>query len=60
VVSLAAALAIPKTLPSGEPFPGRDLVQFLTFTTIFVTLVGQGLTLPWIIRKLGVDRLPDA
>ena len=53
VVSLAAALALPLTTAAGKPFPGRDLIQFLTFCVIFVTLVGQGLTLPLIIRGLG-------
>jgi CPA1 family monovalent cation:H+ antiporter len=47
-VSLAAALALPTT------FPGRDLVVFLTFAVIVATLVGQGLTLPPLIRRLGV------
>ena len=46
VVSLAAALALPAALPTGEPFPHRDLVILLTFGIVFVTLVGQGLTLP--------------
>jgi CPA1 family monovalent cation:H+ antiporter len=54
VVSLAAALAIPHTLPNGEPFPERDLILFFTFCVILMTLVGQGLTLPWLIRALGV------
>ncbi|HEV3438943.1 MAG TPA: Na+/H+ antiporter [Gemmata sp.] len=54
VVSLAAALALPQTLPDGQPFPGRSLIQFLTFAVIFTTLVGQGLTLPLVIRALGV------
>jgi Na+/H+ antiporter len=53
-VSLAAALALPLTLNSGEPFPGRDLIQFITFSLILVTVVGQGLTLPWLIRRLGL------
>jgi NhaP-type Na+/H+ or K+/H+ antiporter len=53
VVSLAAALAIPFTTGAGQPFPHRDLILFLTFTVILVTLVGQGLLLPWIIRMLG-------
>jgi Na+/H+ antiporter len=53
-VSLAAALALPLHTNSGEPFPGRDLIQFITFALILVTVVGQGLTLPWLIRKLGV------
>jgi CPA1 family monovalent cation:H+ antiporter len=53
-VSLAAALALPRTLPSGEPFPQRDLLVFLTFAVILATLVGQGLTLPLVIRRLGI------
>ena len=52
-VSLFAALALPTTI-AGEPFPGRGLVIFLTFTVILVTLIGQGLTLPALIRFTGV------
>lgn len=48
-VSLAAALALPTEVPE------RDLVLFLTLTVIFVTLVGQGLTLPWLVRRLGIE-----
>lgn len=55
VVSLAAALALPLTTSDGAPFPGRNLIQFLTFWVIFATLVGQGLTLPLLIRGLGVS-----
>jgi CPA1 family monovalent cation:H+ antiporter len=54
VVSLAAALALPLKVDSGAPFPERDLVIFLTFSVILATLVGQGLTLPWLARRLGV------
>jgi len=53
-VSLAAALALPTTI-DGEPFPGRGLVIFLAFSVILVTLIGQGLTLPALIRALGVE-----
>ncbi len=53
-VSLAAALALPLTTDAGAPLPGRDLIQFITFALILVTVVGQGLTLPWLIRRLGV------
>ncbi len=53
-VSLAAALALPLETNAGEPFPGRDLIQFITFSLILVTVVGQGLTLPWVIRRLGL------
>lgn len=54
VVSLAAALAIPLTIESGTPFPQRDLILFATFGVIIITLIGQGLTLPTVIRWLGV------
>jgi CPA1 family monovalent cation:H+ antiporter len=53
-VSLAAALAIPLTIEGGAPFPGRELVIFLTFAVTFATLVVQGLTLGPLIRALGV------
>src|SRR3989475_4849785 len=52
--SLAGALAIPFLLPTGEPFPGRDLILLLTFCVIFGTLVLQGLTLAPLVRWLGV------
>jgi CPA1 family monovalent cation:H+ antiporter len=55
VVSLAAAFALPFTLPNGSAFPGRDYILFLTFCVILTTLVFQGLTLPLIIRKLGIE-----
>jgi CPA1 family monovalent cation:H+ antiporter len=54
-VSLAAALALPLSTDSGEPFPGRDLVLFLTFAVILFTLVAMGLTLPLLIRWLGLE-----
>ncbi len=54
VVSLAAALAIPFTTADGSPFPDRDLILFLTFCVIFVTLVGEGLTLPLVVRAFGL------
>ena len=53
-VSLAAALALPFALDSGAPFGSRDLIIYLTVAVIFVTLVGQGLTLPWVVRRLGL------
>jgi CPA1 family monovalent cation:H+ antiporter len=55
VVSLAAAFALPFALPDGSAFPGRNYILFLTFCVILTTLVFQGLTLPLIIRKLGVE-----
>jgi CPA1 family monovalent cation:H+ antiporter len=54
IVSLAAALGIPFATAAGAPFPGRDLILFLTFSVILVTLVGQGLLLPSVIRALGL------
>lgn len=51
VVSLAAALAIPITLSNGEAFPHRNLILFITFVVILLTLLVQGLTLPYIIRR---------
>ncbi len=53
-VSLAAALAIPITIASGRAFPHRSLLLFLTFAVILATLVLQGLTLPALIRLLGM------
>lgn len=54
VVSLAAALSLPETLSDGRPFAQRSLILFLTFSVILVTLVLQGLTLPTLIRWLGL------
>ena len=54
VVALAAAIALPETLADGRPFPERNLIIFLTFSVILVTLVLQGLTLPPLIRALGL------
>ncbi|MEJ0092058.1 MAG: hypothetical protein WDN46_01035 [Methylocella sp.] len=57
IVSLAAALAIPFATASGQPFPARDLILFLTFSVILLTLVGQGLLLPSVIRALGLAHI---
>jgi len=54
VISLATALAIPLTLQDGSAFPKRQSIIFLAFVVIFVTLVVQGLTLPLLIRLLGI------
>jgi monovalent cation/hydrogen antiporter len=59
VVSLAAALAIPLTTASGAPFPYRDLVLFVTFGVIIITLVGQGLMLPAVVRWLKLPRAAE-
>jgi Na+/H+ antiporter len=59
-VSLAAALALPFTLANGEAFPDRDLILFVSFGVIFVTLVGLGLSLPTVVRWLGVTQASRA
>ncbi len=53
VVALAAAISLPKVMADGSPFPERDVIIFVTFCVIFVTLVFQGLSLPYFIRRLG-------
>jgi Na+/H+ antiporter len=60
VVSLAAALAIPFSTATGAPFPERDLILFITFGVIIITLVGQGLMLPSVIRWLGLTNEANA
>jgi monovalent cation/hydrogen antiporter len=54
-VSLAAALALPLTTDAGDRFPHRELIIFLTFGVILGTLVVQGLTLPTVVRALGIE-----
>jgi len=54
-VTLAAALALPLTTDAGHAFPNRDLIIFLAFAVIVATLVLQGMTLPAVIRLLGVE-----
>ncbi len=58
VMSLATALALPYALQNGEDFPQRNIILFITFVVILVTLVVQGLTLPWLVRQLGVQESP--
>jgi len=59
-VSLAAALALPFALPNGEGFPYRDLILFVSFGVIFITLVGFGLGLPLVVRWLGLAQTARA
>ncbi len=59
VVSLASALAIPLTLVGGEAFPQRNLIIFITFIVILVTLVLQGLSLPFLVKWLKIDEQDD-
>ncbi|MFB9845438.1 Na+/H+ antiporter [Mucilaginibacter ginsenosidivorans] len=60
VVSLASALAIPLTMSNGQVFPYRNLILFITFVAIVITLVGQGLALPWIVRKVKPEYFSEA
>ncbi|MFE0103857.1 Na+/H+ antiporter [Streptomyces sp. NPDC059009] len=60
VASVALALAIPLQTDNGDPFPGRDEIVFVAFCVIMATLVAQGLTLPWLVKRLGVTADSDA
>ncbi|MFF3641773.1 Na+/H+ antiporter [Streptomyces sp. NPDC002564] len=60
VASVALALAVPLKTDDGSPFPGRDEIIFIAFCVIMATLVVQGLTLPWLVKKLGVRADADA
>lgn len=60
VASVALALAIPLKTDDGNPFPGRDEIVFIAFAVIMATLVVQGLTLPWLVRRLRVRADTDA
>ncbi|WP_316634700.1 Na+/H+ antiporter [uncultured Flavobacterium sp.] len=55
IVSLAIALGLPKFLPDGTPFPERNSIIFISVMVVLLTIVGQGLTLPWIVKKTGVN-----
>jgi CPA1 family monovalent cation:H+ antiporter len=54
VASIALALAVPLTVQSGLPFPARNVIVFVAFAVVLSTLVVQGLTLPWLVNRLGV------
>jgi CPA1 family monovalent cation:H+ antiporter len=55
VITLAAAMSLPDVVSSGVAFPQRDLLIFLSFCVILTTLILQGLSLPYLIRKLGLS-----
>jgi CPA1 family monovalent cation:H+ antiporter len=59
VASVALVLAIPLETDAGAPFPSRDEIIFIAFGVIMATLVLQGLTLPWLVRRLGVKADTD-
>jgi CPA1 family monovalent cation:H+ antiporter len=56
VDSLAAAISLPLTRFGGRRFPKRNMIIYLTFCLMFATLVVQGLTMPWLIRVLGLSQ----
>ncbi|UTN02369.1 Na+/H+ antiporter [Flavobacterium bizetiae] len=56
IVSLAIAIGIPKQLEDGTPFPERDAIIFISVAVVLLTLIGQGLTLPWIVKKLNLKQ----
>ena len=60
VIALAAALSLPTFLNNGERFPQRGLLIFLSFSVILFSLVIQGLTLPKLIRFLGLEGADDS
>lgn len=60
VASVALALAIPLTMDDGSAFPDRDEIVFIAFGVIMATLVIQGLTLPWLVKRLGVRADTDS
>lgn len=59
VVSLATALSVPFVLSTGEKFPQRDLILFISFTVILITLVFQGLTLPLLVKRVKIHEIDN-
>ncbi|MCX4748928.1 Na+/H+ antiporter [Kitasatospora sp. NBC_01287] len=55
VATVALALAIPLTTHAGADFPGRGRIVFIAFSVVLFTLLVQGLSLPWLVRRLGID-----
>ncbi|WP_343305509.1 Na+/H+ antiporter [Chitinophaga niabensis] len=55
IVSLAIAIGLPATLKDGSPFPQRAAIIFISIVVVLFTLIGQGLTLPWLVRKLNTE-----
>jgi len=55
IVSLAIAIGLPVTLHGGASFPMRNEIIFLSIVVVLFSLLGQGLSLPWVVKKLGKD-----
>lgn len=53
IVSLATAIALPLTLSNGQAFPQRNAIIFISVVVVLISIIGQGLTLPWLVRRLG-------
>ena len=56
IVSLAIAISLPVTLSDGTAFPQRNAILFISVVVVLITLIGQGVTLPWLVRKLKPDQ----
>jgi CPA1 family monovalent cation:H+ antiporter len=54
IVSLAIAIGLPETLSDGTPFPQRSAIIFISVVVVLFTLIGQGLSLPWLVRRLKI------
>jgi len=55
IVSLAIAIGLPETLADGSPFPQRNTIIFISVAVVLFTLIGQGLSLPWLVRRLKIN-----
>lgn len=55
IVSLAIAIGLPATLSDGSAFPQRNAIIFISVVVVLCTLIGQGLTLPWLVKKLATE-----
>jgi CPA1 family monovalent cation:H+ antiporter len=52
IIPLAIALGLPTTLADGTPFPQRNAIVFITVIVVLLTIIGQGLTLPWLVKRI--------
>jgi len=59
IVSLAIAIGLPKFLDDGSPFPERNAIIFISVAVVLLTLIGQGLTLPWIVKRLNDKKVQE-
>jgi len=59
IVSLAIAIGLPLTLEDGQPFPERDQIILISVVVVLFTLIGQGLTLPWLVKQLKIKNEGD-